>query len=174
MDQREGIKNYLSNLIIRHCGSDEVFRRESTFINKVRQRRTGRAGWGRRRRHRRCRDRTGERAFGSTLVHGDHAVLRNGAQLQGCIRMQCTAPAPRRRPPAPPPSSSLLTQLNIILVSILKVSGGGGRGGDGRGGEGACAMFRHGHMHAHGQIACYGPSGGGKPAPHGFQLGVRV
>ena len=35
MDQREGIKNYLSNLIIRFSTSDDVFRKESTFVNKL-------------------------------------------------------------------------------------------------------------------------------------------
>ncbi|MEW5316465.1 MAG: hypothetical protein WDW38_007837 [Sanguina aurantia] len=34
-DQREGIKLYLSNLIIRHAGQEETFRKESTFINKL-------------------------------------------------------------------------------------------------------------------------------------------
>ncbi|PNH03912.1 Exportin-1 [Tetrabaena socialis] len=35
MEQREGIKNYLSNFIIRFSTSEELFRKESTFVNKL-------------------------------------------------------------------------------------------------------------------------------------------
>jgi exportin-1 len=35
MEQREGIKNYLSNLIIRYASSEELFRKEATFVNKL-------------------------------------------------------------------------------------------------------------------------------------------
>ncbi|KXZ44730.1 hypothetical protein GPECTOR_63g55 [Gonium pectorale] len=35
LEQREGIKNYLSNLIIRFSTSEELFRKESTFVNKL-------------------------------------------------------------------------------------------------------------------------------------------
>lgn len=34
-EQREGIKNYLSNLIIRFTTDEGLFRRESTFVNKL-------------------------------------------------------------------------------------------------------------------------------------------
>lgn len=35
MDQREGIKNFLSNLIIRFTTDEALFRKETTFINKL-------------------------------------------------------------------------------------------------------------------------------------------
>jgi hypothetical protein len=35
VEQREGIKNFLSNLIIRFSGEEAVFRKESTFVNKL-------------------------------------------------------------------------------------------------------------------------------------------
>ncbi|GLC60282.1 Exportin-1 [Pleodorina starrii] len=35
LEQREGIKNYLSNLIIRFATSEELFRKEGTFVNKL-------------------------------------------------------------------------------------------------------------------------------------------
>lgn len=35
LEQREGIKNYLSNLIIKYSTTEELFRRESTFVNKL-------------------------------------------------------------------------------------------------------------------------------------------
>ena len=34
-DQREGIKNYISNLIIKLSTDEGVFRREKVFINKL-------------------------------------------------------------------------------------------------------------------------------------------
>ena len=34
-DQREGIKNYISNLIIKLSTEEGVFRREKVFINKL-------------------------------------------------------------------------------------------------------------------------------------------
>jgi len=34
-EQREGIKNYVSNIIIRLCSDEQTFRRERAFINKL-------------------------------------------------------------------------------------------------------------------------------------------
>lgn len=34
-EQREGIKNYISNLIIKYSTNEQVYRSESTFINKL-------------------------------------------------------------------------------------------------------------------------------------------
>ena len=36
VDQREGIRNFLSNLIIRYTLDEALFRKENTFVNKVR------------------------------------------------------------------------------------------------------------------------------------------
>lgn len=35
MEQREGIKNYLSNLVIRFATNEPLFRKENTFVNKL-------------------------------------------------------------------------------------------------------------------------------------------
>ena len=35
MDQREGIRNFLSNLIIRFTLDEALFRKENTFVNKL-------------------------------------------------------------------------------------------------------------------------------------------
>lgn len=35
LEQREGIKNYLSNLIIRFSTTEDLFRKENTFVNKL-------------------------------------------------------------------------------------------------------------------------------------------
>lgn len=34
-EQREGIKNYISNLIIKYSTNEQLYRSESTFINKL-------------------------------------------------------------------------------------------------------------------------------------------
>jgi exportin-1 len=34
-EQREGIKNYTSNLIIKYSTNEQLYRAESTFINKL-------------------------------------------------------------------------------------------------------------------------------------------
>ena len=35
VEQREGIRNYLSNLVIRFTTDEQLFRAESTFVNKM-------------------------------------------------------------------------------------------------------------------------------------------